>query len=101
MCMVSNVGDGWAEKFPYHWPQIPPEPPAKIQLIQAGVSQAEFDALKKEVQELKKLLIAAKEFDKATGQPDCEMDDKVKLIKAIAKLVGVDMGDVFGNEAKT
>ena len=96
MCMVSNVGDGWAEKFPDKWPNINPPPHSAPFIIQPEVSRAEFEALRKEMEELKKLLIAAKNFDKATGQPDCEMDEKVKLIKAIAKLVGVDMGDVFG-----
>lgn len=97
MCMVSNVGDSWAQKFPHNWPHFNPLP-AHIELIQS-VPKAEFDALKKEVQELKELLKAAKKFDQATGQPDCEMDEKVKLIKAIAQLVGVDLGDVFGAKA--
>lgn len=95
MCMVSNISDGWSDKFPKQWPQI------KLPYIYSqGVSQSEFDALKREIQELKKLLKAAKKFDQLTGQPDCEMDEKVKLIKAIAKLVGVDLGDVFGKEKK-
>lgn len=89
--MVSNVGDGWAEKFPDKYPQFHPP-----HIYPAGVSQSDFDALRKEVKELKELLKAAKKFDAATGQPDCEMDEKVKLIKAIAKLVGVDLGEVFG-----
>lgn len=100
MCMVSNVGDGWGQKFPEHWPKFnPPPPQATPFVIPSGVSKEEFEALRKEVMELKKLLEAAKKFDEATGQPDCEMDEKVKLIKAIAKMVGVDLGDVFG--AKT
>lgn len=98
MCMVSNVGDGWADKFPDKWPGMNPPPHSAPFILPAGVSQADFDALKKEVEELKKLLVAAKKFDEATGQPDCAMDEKVKLIKAIAKLVGVDLGDVFGKK---
>lgn len=94
MCMVSNVGDGWAEQFKKHWPQLNP-PPAQFELIQ-GASRAELDALRKEVLELKELLKAAKKFDEATGQPDCEMEEKIKLIKAIARLFGVGMEDVFG-----
>lgn len=92
MCMVSNVGDGWAEKFPDKWPNIKPPYIYPAQ----SISQDEFNALKREVKELKKLLEAAKKFDALTGQPDCEMDEKVKLIKAIAKLVGVDLGEIFG-----
>ncbi|WZO97296.1 hypothetical protein EP7_004321 [Isosphaeraceae bacterium EP7] len=56
----------------------------------------EFDALKREVEALKKLLGEAKRFDEVTGQPDCEMDSKVKFIRQIADAVGVDLKDVFG-----
>lgn len=102
--MVSNIGDGWKESFPKNWPQF--QEPAihntPSVFIQQGVPQADFDALKKEVEGLKKLLQAAKAFDDATGQPHCEIDEKVKLIKAVARLVGVDLGDVFeqGKPAK-
>ena len=92
--MVSNIGDGWAEQFPQKWPQFIPAVTTVTELV-AGVSRNEFEALRKEVQELKKLLEAAKKFDQATGQPDCQMDEKVKLIKQIAKLVGVDLGGVL------
>ena len=98
MCMVSNVGDGWANKFPDQWPQF--KPPYVHPYIQVGVSQADFDALRKEVEELKKLLEAAKKFDQATGQPDCQMEAKVKLIKDIAKLVGVDLAGVLDATAQ-
>jgi len=37
----------------------------------------------------------AKVFDAITEQPDCEVDEKVALIKRIAELVGVDLHDVF------
>lgn len=89
--MVSNIGDGWAEQFPKKYPQWTPIP----QIVPAEVSRSEFEALRVEMQELKKLLEAAKKFDAATGQPDCEAEQKIKLIKAIAMLVGVDLGDVF------
>lgn len=98
MCFVSNVGTGWGGTFPdrYPWiqPYVPPSPipiPASI----PGVSKEEFDRLKQEVVELRKLLAAAKAFDAATGQPDCEVDEKVALIKRIAEFVGVDLGDVL------
>lgn len=89
MCMVSNIGDSWAEQFPDKWPKFTPP------IITPDVTREEFNALRNEVIELKKLLEVAKKFDQATGQPDCQMEEKVKLIKAIAKLVGVDLGDVL------
>lgn len=91
MCMVSNIGDAWAHKFPEKYPHFNPPPV----VIPSGVSASEFEALKKEVKELKKLLEAAKKFDQSTGQPDCAMEEKVKLIKAIAKLVGVNLDQLF------
>lgn len=99
MCTVSNIGTGWGGTFPqrYPWiqPYVEPKPyPSPIPVI-PGVSQDEFNRLKREVVELRKLLAAAKAFDAATGQPDCEVDEKVALIKRIAEFVGVDLGDVL------
>lgn len=101
MCTVSNIGSGWGDTFPerYPWfqpyvPYVAPELPP-IPAVIPGVSQDEFNRLKREVEELRKLLAAAKEFDAATGQPDCEMDEKVALIKRVAEYVGVDLKDLL------
>lgn len=104
MCALSAIGDQWRGDFPDRYPGIPMpspiqpfqpySPPSPI-VIQTQVSKADFDKLKAEMEELKKLLLAAKLYDEATGQPDCEMDEKVALIKAVAKMVGVNMDEVF------
>lgn len=83
MCVVSMITDGWKDQFPHRFPEFP------------NITRGEFEALKKEVEELKKLLLEAKKFDEITGQPNCEMEDKVKLLKEIAKVVGVDLKSVF------
>lgn len=62
MCVVSIIGDGWGQDFPKRWPDVPSQPIYPI----PEISRAEFDLLKKEVEELKKLLLAAKKFDEAT-----------------------------------
>jgi len=59
------------------------------------VTKIEFDALKKEVEEMKAILKKAKLYDEQTGQPHCEMEDKVSKLKEIAKLMGVDLSEVF------
>jgi hypothetical protein len=66
-----------------------PEPPLPV-------SRDEFNALKKEVEELKILLLAAKRFDEETGQKNCEVEEKVAFIRQLAEFVGVDVDDVFG-----
>lgn len=98
MCFVSNIGRGWNDTFPDRYPWVSPytQPaPVPMPAVIPGVSQDEFNRLKREVEELKKLLAAAKAFDAATGQPDCEMDEKVALIKKVAEFVGVDLSDVL------
>lgn len=100
MCVVSNIGDSWRDDFPRSWPQFPP--PSKPETpnplpwaIPQQVSQKDIDDLRKEVEELKKLLRAAKEFDEKTGQKHCEMEDKVRFIKQVAKSLGVNLEDVL------
>lgn len=99
MCTVSVVGDFYADR----WKWVPQYPPVVVpnvyppqQHFTLGVSRAEFDALKREVAEMKELLIAAKRIDEVTGQPDCEMAEKLAVLRRVAELVGVDLDDVLG-----
>lgn len=88
MCVVSYVGDYWREKtVPNKWPEW--------EEIVLHPTRTEFDELKKDVEELKELLKQAKLYDEAVGEPDCEVDDKVKLIKEMAEKLGVDLEDIF------
>lgn len=97
MCTVSMIGDHYGEKFRPMWPQQPLQP-STIQTITLppAISREEFDALKRDVEEMKALLKRAKAYDEANGEPDCEMDEKVALLKRVAELVGVDLSEVFG-----
>lgn len=104
MCMMSNVGDKYssAPMWP-NWPNVipfpapMPVPPNGTPLINY-VSRAEFDALKAIVLQMKEELIEAKKQDIADGNPDCEIEDKVSILKQIAKLFDVDLKEVFPNE---
>ncbi len=93
MCAVSMVGDHYNPQFQ---PYVQPLQGAggMSQLFQQ-ISRAEFDELKRQVLEMKDLLIKAKEIDDKTGQPDCEQEDKVRILKAIAKAFDVDLSAVF------
>lgn len=98
MCTVSMVGDYWKDIYPEKYPWIKEYPGSGLVptiTYPDGPTKEEFAALKKEVEELKILLLAAKRFDTATNQHDCHMDEKVALIKKIAEIVGVSMEDVF------
>lgn len=89
MCAYSAIVDNWRENVPDRYPNtFPPQAPLSWPVI-AEVSRAEFDALKREVEELKTLLEAAKKFDAATGQPNCEMEEKVELLRRVADHLGI------------
>ena len=87
MCAVSNVGD----HFTGQWPQGA----AGFQWPIQGPSPYEFEQLRQEVLEMRRLLLEAKETDRKAGNPNCEMEHKIKILKEVAALVGVSLDDVF------
>lgn len=97
MCVVSMVGDHYGDKWGKRWPLIPDRIPSLLPIDTIypdpvpEVSRAEFDELKKEVAEMIALLKRAKKYDKDNGEPDCELDEKMALLRKVAKLVGVDL----------
>jgi hypothetical protein len=90
------VGDHYNDIFqPRPWYPSVPTWPADAKLHDYATKQEVAD-LRRQVEEMKALLIRAKEYDERNGEPDCEMEDKVALLKKIAKAVGVDLSEVFG-----
>lgn len=106
MCVVSNVGDYYSDKTSWPtWPTQVPFPardpiiPAPVMDFTAIISQqTQINELKKQVQEMKAQLEAAKAQDIADGNPDCEMEEKVIILKKIAKLFDVSLDEIFPNE---
>jgi hypothetical protein len=87
MCTVSSTGDYYVNRtFPTIFPQGYPNSPTR----------EEFELLKKSLEEVKLLLLASKRYDEQMGELDCEHEDKVRLIKELAKKVGVNLSGVFG-----
>ncbi len=91
MCVVSMIADDWQRDIlpthpwatPNHYPNaLPP-------------SRAEFDALRAELERLKKELLAGKAQDAANGEPDCEMEDKIAILRELASMLDVDFTGVF------
>lgn len=89
MCLVSFVGDTYTER----WRQ--PGTPWPNLVEGLPVSRAEFEELKREMEQVKELLLLAKIRDQQNGEEDCEMEAKVELIKLVAEKLGVDLEDVF------
>lgn len=106
MCTVSMIGDHYRDKWVPQWPQQPGIAPSSpgIQTYQAlvnpPVTRAEFDALKREVENMKALLARAKAYDEANGEPDCEMDEKMAVLRKVAEMVGISLDDVIGAPVK-
>lgn len=88
MCTVSMIGDHFNEK----WKQPPYQ---QIFTNIPDVSRAEFEALKKEVEEMKALLKRAKEYDEKNNEPNCEIEEKMAMLRKFADAVGIDLDDVI------
>ena len=99
MCVVSFVGDHFQQK---PWPGVSPYvfPPSEttsktIITLKPDITREEFDALKKQVDEMVDLMRKAKAYDERNNEPNCEMEDKIKLLRQISALVGVNLDDVL------
>ena len=88
MCTVSMIGDHFNDK----WKQPPYQ---QIFTNIPDVSRAEFEALKKEVEEMKALLKRAKEYDEKNNEPNCEIEEKMAMLRKFADAVGIDLDDVI------
>lgn len=97
MCSVSMVGDHYRDIFKDNPLTRQPNVSWPVTVIQGdGPSRREFNDLKRQVEEMKLLLARAKEYDERNGEPECEIDEKMDLLRRVAKLVGVDLDDVIG-----
>lgn len=100
MCVVSFIGDNFRDRWDdKDWikPYLNPAPtnPFNIQQGMTPIEKKEFEDLKKEVEIMKELLKKAKIYDEVNNEPDCEMEDKVKFLREVAKFVGIDLDEIF------
>ena len=112
MCVVSAVGDHygdrWRDKpyvqpgtYPYSYPDIvtTDKTPWFTPEVEPIITREEFDILKIQVQEMHEMLRVAQKYDDDTDQHDCEMAEKVEILRRVAEFVGVSLEDVFGPES--
>ena len=98
MCAVSAIADDWRKiHMPNIWPVV--DPFANPPKIQSWATKEELESIKKDLEALKLKLIEGKAQDEAEGNPDCEMDEKIAILKQLGKLFNVDLEKVFKNEA--
>lgn len=101
MCVVSFIGDHFHNTLPQQYPWIntqtfiPNQPLTQPFTIIQGVPQAEFDALKKEVEGMKELLRKAKIYDEENNEPECQIEEKMEVLRKIAAMVGISLDDVI------
>lgn len=100
MCTVSMIADHYHEKWRPRYPDyFPPySPPWTLPLPQQSISREEFDALRKEVQELAQLLKRAKKYDEDNGEPDCETETKMASLRLIAALGGLNLDELLAGK---
>lgn len=100
MCVVSFIGDHYQEKWkwvePYiEQPPFNPSPWSPNWDFTEKVTRAEFEALRKEVLEMKELIRKAKIYDEKNNEPNCEIEDKIKVLRDVARLVGIDLDEIL------
>jgi hypothetical protein len=106
MCVVSNLGDHYGRRDTFPWQPAPPAPwtlpPQPLlpqrqdfqKILDEWIARNEKtgdDPLEKRVAALEELLRKGKEHDAATGQPDCELDEKRERLKQLARELGVEI----------
>lgn len=96
------IGDHYKDYLPKKHNNIDPSfweyvtvTPRPTAIVPPAVSKEEFDALKKDVEEMKELLKRAIKYDEENNEPHCEVDEKVEFIKKLAEYIGVDLTDVL------
>ena len=95
MCTVSAVSDQFLRSPLPPMVSIPPLDWYSVLPSLPQINSLEVQQLKAEIEVLKRQLKEARRQDIEEGNPDCEMAEKVDIIKDIAKSLGVDLEDVF------
>lgn len=60
-------------------------------LVDPFIRRSEFEKLKVQFEELAKDIAQAKQQDINEGNPDCEKEESIELLKAIAEKLGINL----------
>lgn len=83
MCVYSMIAEHYIEK----WSPPPQQPFPPLQPVYVPYPQITPE----EVEELRKLLERAKKYDREHDEPNCELDEKKKILKELAKEWGIEI----------
>lgn len=100
MCVVSAVFDQYNPHIPTNWPPVaPPVVKPNTTTITIDPNSISAKDLADLIASFHKAVEAAREFDRLTGQPDCEDPEKAKLEERVAALEEKlrQMGEVVGS----
>jgi hypothetical protein len=59
-------------------------------------TREEIEALREEVLQMRQLLERALEYDRKNNEPECQLEEKIAMLKKVAEIVGVDLTDLIG-----
>ena len=98
MCVVSMVIDHYREKWAPYSPISPlpnsippfqlPTPPFQLPTLYPQVPSPA------EIEEFRKLLEKARQYDKKHNHPDCGLEEKKELLRKLAQQLGVEIGEL-------
>lgn len=91
MCTYSMIVDHFRDR----WTPLVPQPqtwPNAMPLVMQPLVSPE------EIAEFRRLLDRAREYDRTHSQPNCELDEKKKALKALAQQIGVDISFIDATE---
>ena len=88
MCVVSMIFEHYEDKWDrYSWYPKNPSPP----FIPITIPKDDIEDIKKDLEELKRLIKRGRKYDIANNQPDCESDEKSRIIRHIASACGMEV----------
>lgn len=91
MCVVSMVGDHFNQQWAPYTQQVGLAGGSLIEFL----PKHEFEALRREVMQMKELLIKAKLYDEQNNEPKCEKEEKIETLKKMAKLFDISLEEIF------